>query len=103
MHMSDSEPPTAQPADSKASVAGAVAGQCRLTTRTCLGEAEAFARREPAKAVATAFGAGLLLHLLPLRAVTAVAIALARPALIILGLLKAWELCPCEFKPKPNP
>ena len=103
MHMSDSEPPNTQPADSNPAVAGAVAENCCAAPCTWLGQAEAFARREPAKAVASAFGAGLVLHLLPLRAVTAVALALARPALISLGLLKLWELCPCEKETKSNP
>ena len=63
-----------------------------------VGQAEAFARREPARAVASAVGAGLLLNLLPVRAILgalgAVAFVVARPALLFLGLLKAWELCP---------
>src|SRR5664279_3980536 len=44
-----------------------------------LDQAESFAHREPAKAVACAFSAGLLLHLLPTRASTAVVFTLARP------------------------
>ena len=61
------------------------------------GEISDFARREPAKAVAAAFGTGLLINLLPTRAVvgtvTAVGAALMRPFLISLGLTKAMELC----------
>ena len=62
-----------------------------------LHRAEEFARREPAKAMATAFGAGLLLNVLPARfiagAVTAVAVPFMRPTLLALGLYKAFELC----------
>ena len=69
-----------------------------------VGQAEAFARREPVKAVASAVGAGFLVHLLPMRAILgaliAVAFALARPTLLFLGLLKAWDLCPCKKEPK---
>ena len=58
--------------------------------------ADDFARREPTKAVVTAFGAGILLHMLPLGAITAALVAIAyslvRPFLLFLGLMKA-----CEF------
>ena len=58
--------------------------------------ADDFARREPAKAVVSAFGAGILLNLLPFSAIAAalvgIAFSLVRPALLFLGLLKA-----CEF------
>lgn len=66
-----------------------------------LGEADEFARREPAKAVASAFGAGFLINLLPLGAVVgtlvAVAFALMRPVLLFLGLMKAFELTRAKF------
>jgi hypothetical protein len=69
--------------------------------------AEAFARDEPAKAVASAFGAGLLLTLLPIgatvRVCAAILFALARPVLLGLGLRKAWELCPIEKPPSTHP
>ncbi len=59
--------------------------------------AEEFARREPAKAVASAFGTGVLLNMLPLGAIasacTGVAFSLVRPALLFLGVRKACELC----------
>lgn len=59
--------------------------------------ADDFARREPTKAVISAFGAGFLLNLLPLGAIVAaivgIALALVRPALLFLGLFKACELC----------
>lgn len=66
-------------------------------TSPLLRRADDFARREPAKAVISAFGAGFLLNLLPLGAITAaivgIAFALVRPALLFLGLIKAWEIC----------
>lgn len=59
--------------------------------------ADEFARREPAKAVGSAFGAGFLLNLLPLGAIASMLVGIAfsfvRPALLFLGLLKAFELC----------
>jgi hypothetical protein len=68
-----------------------------------LHSAEEFARRDPAKALAAAFGAGLLLNLVPSRVivgtVTAVAVPFLRPALLSLGLLKAFELCCKEERP----
>ncbi|MCE9518783.1 MAG: hypothetical protein K8R87_04370 [Verrucomicrobia bacterium] len=62
-----------------------------------LHDTEELVRRDPAKAIATAFGAGLLLNLVPPRvivgAITAVAVPFMRPALLGLGLFKAFELC----------
>lgn len=98
--MSDSEKPKTDPADASAKGVD----PCSVTCCTWLSEAEAFARREPAKAVASAVGAGFLLHLLPigaiLRALAAVAFALARPILIFLGLQRVWDICPCKKEPK---
>ena len=58
-----------------------------------------YVQREPAKAVISAFAAGILLPFLPLAAITAgvvrLARALLRPALLFLGLVKAGELCGC--------
>lgn len=55
-----------------------------------------FARHEPAKAVASAFTAGLLLNVLPIGAIagslTTLALRLARPALFLLGVIKVCEL-----------
>ena len=100
MNMSDSDIPTTDPATQNADGAG----PCPVACSTLLNEAEAFARREPAKAVASAFGIGFLLHLLPIRAIlaalAAVAFALVRPALLFLGLLKLSEICPCKTEPK---
>jgi hypothetical protein len=65
-----------------------------------LNDVEDYVRREPAKAAAAAFGAGLLLNFIPPRvivgAVTAVAAPFMRPTLLALGLLKACELCKPE-------
>lgn len=67
---------------------------------TWFDQAGAYARREPAKAVVSAFGAGFLINMLPLGTLVAVAFALARPVLLVLGLLKVWELCPCKPQSK---
>lgn len=67
---------------------------------TLFQRADDFARREPLRATASAFGAGFLLNLLPLGAIAAalvtIAFSLLRPALLLLGLLKAGELCRCQ-------
>ena len=88
MNMSDSEKPNTSPA----------------TPCNWLNQAGDFARREPTKAVVSAFGAGFLINLLPIGAIlgalAAVAFALARPVLIVFGLLKLWDLCPCKKQPK---
>lgn len=67
-----------------------------LATRF-MDEAETLARTDPAKAVAVAVGAGLLLNILPTRflvaSATAVTLTLLRPALLTLGVIKAFELC----------
>lgn len=69
-----------------------------------LSDIKDFASREPAKAVAAAFGVGLLLNLLPTRAVvgtlTIIGATLARPMLLTLGATKAMELC-CQKTPTP--
>lgn len=61
-----------------------------------LAQVEDYARREPAKAVAAALGTGLLLQLLPARALSrplaAAFTALLPPTLLGLGVLKALEL-----------
>jgi hypothetical protein len=66
-----------------------------------LSEADEFARREPAKAVASAFGAGFLINLLPIGAlvgtVATLAFAFVRPVLLFLGLMKAFELTREKF------
>ena len=73
----------------------------RLLDRV-LNDAEELARRDPAKAVAAAFGVGLLLNVLPKRfvvaSVTAVTLTVLRPALLALGVIKACELL-SQFQP----
>jgi hypothetical protein len=70
-----------------------------LYLQELLGKAETYVCREPMKAVVAAIGAGLLLKLLPPRAVarpiTALAVTLLPPELLGFGILKAFELC-CE-------
>ena len=65
--------------------------------------ADDFARREPARATLSAFGAGFLLNLLPLGAIAAalvgIAFSLVRPALLFLGLLKACEFYRTKSQP----
>jgi transcription initiation factor TFIIIB Brf1 subunit/transcription initiation factor TFIIB len=60
-------------------------------------DAETMARNEPAKAMAVAMGVGVILNVLPTRflvaSVTAVTLTLLRPALLTLGVIKAFELC----------
>lgn len=63
-----------------------------------LGEcADDYTRREPTKAVISAFGAGVLLNMLPIGAIVAalvgIAFTLIRPALLFFGLIKVCELC----------
>ncbi len=74
-----------------------------------LAQTEDYIRREPAKAAAVAFGVGLLLNLLPARAVVrplaSVGASLLPPTLLGLGLIKAFELCSdrCRSAPAPRP
>ena len=73
-----------------------------LCLQRMLERTEAYVRREPTQAVAAAMGAGLLLKLLPTRSIvrpiTTLTVALLPPALLGLGLIKAFELC---FQPTP--
>ena len=68
-----------------------------LCLQRTLERTEDFVRREPAKAVGAALGAGLALTLLPTRSMVKplaiVAAALLPPVLVGLGLIKAFELC----------
>jgi hypothetical protein len=68
-----------------------------FSARGVLGDIKAIACREPAKAIAAAFGVGLLLNFIPARVlvgtVTVVGATLMRPALLSLGVIKAAELC----------
>lgn len=78
-----------------------------LCLQRILERTEAYVRHEPAKAVAAAMGTGLLLKLLPTRAMvrplTTLAVTLLPPALLGLGLLKAFELCCQQTKFKSAP
>lgn len=66
-------------------------------TRRFLDDVEDFARKDPVAASAAAFGVGLLLTVLPARAVFGTAAALSatfvRPTLLTLGVIKGLELC----------
>ncbi|QIF02595.1 hypothetical protein [Roseimicrobium sp. ORNL1] len=72
--------------------------------RDILHEAEVTLRREPAKAVAMAFGIGLLFHVLPKRLIvstaTTTALTLLKPALLTFGIVKAAELVLSQSKPE---
>jgi len=61
-----------------------------------------YARREPTRAVVSAFGLGVLLNFLPLRlivsAIIGVFLLLLRPALLFLGLMKLTECVRSENK-----
>ncbi len=65
--------------------------------RRLIGDLQTFAQREPVQVMAIAVGAGLLLSLLPKRAVvgavTGIGAAALQPTLLALGLTKALELC----------
>lgn len=67
-----------------------------------ISEAETMAHNEPAKAVAAAVGVGIVLNVLPTRflvaSATAVTLTMLRPALLTLGLIKAFELCSSSSK-----
>lgn len=71
-----------------------------------LGDLKAFARREPVQAMAIAVGTGLLVNLLPKRAIvgtaTTLGTALLHPVLLTLGITKAMELC-CRSTSGPVP
>ena len=70
--------------------------------REWLTTTEEYVSRKPMQAAAVAFGAGLLLNLLPteviVKPLTVVASKLLQPALISLGLIKVFELC-CQRSP----
>ena len=72
-----------------------VSGSCCPGIDELKERVERFAREEPLQAVGAAFGAGLLLTLLPAGALIAglvrLAMALLRPALVVLGALKLYE------------
>lgn len=52
---------------------------------------ENYARKEPTKAVSAAFGAGLILTLLPVGGIVRLLFIALRPLLLILGFIKLYE------------
>lgn len=70
--------------------------------RNRLQDLKAYAHHQPLQAVAAAFGVGLLINLLPARAVAGTVSmlggALLKPVLISLGITKAIELT-CRVSP----
>lgn len=67
------------------------------SARQILADLVGLTRREPIKVAAAAFAAGVLINLLPRKAVarvaTAVGATLLHPALLSLGVVKAMEWC----------
>jgi hypothetical protein len=57
------------------------------------GDLQHFAEREPGKAAAAAACAFLALSIIPARVIVGTATALAKPALLTLGIIKAFEMC----------
>lgn len=78
-----------------------------LCLQRAFARVEDYVRNEPAKAVATALSAGLLLKLLPTRALArplaAAAAALLPPTLVGLGIVKVMELCLQQNPPTSAP
>lgn len=76
-----------------------------LCCNRLLAQTEDYIRHEPVKAAAIAFGVGLLLNFVPARAVVrpvaGVTASLLPPALLGLGLIKAFELCSEHFHAMP--
>jgi len=75
------------------------------SSSSLLAMAEDYARQDPTKAVVSAASAGFLINLLPIGAIisglVAACLTLARPVLLCLGLLKAFEFV--NSKPTNNP
>ncbi|MEN3943370.1 hypothetical protein WJU23_18865 [Prosthecobacter sp. SYSU 5D2] len=72
-----------------------------------LDDVKKFAHDDPPMAAAAAFGVGLLITMLPARALlgtaAVVGATLLRPTLLTLGLIKGMELC-CKKQPRlPKP
>ncbi len=90
MNIETLPPPTDSPS-------GPAAQPAENLAHRLMNEAESLAHRDPATVVAAALGAGLMLNLVPKRfivgSVTAITVTLLRPALITLGIIKAFELC----------
>ena len=71
-----------------------------------LDDVKKFAHEEPTKAAAAAFGVGLVITMLPARALLGTAALLGatllRPTLLTLGLVKGLELCCNKNTPSSN-
>ena len=52
---------------------------------------ESYTKEQPTKAVSAAFGAGLILALLPIGGILRLLFSALRPILVILGMVKVWE------------
>lgn len=71
--------------------------------QSLIAQANDYAKKEPAKALAAGLAAGLIVNLLPRRLFSGVArmtAPLVRPALLGLGVVKACELCSREPRPQ---
>lgn len=96
-HMNPAEAPTVSPpptATAPRDLYSLLRGRLR--------DLKAYAHQQPVQAVATAFGVGLLVNLLPTRVVagtvSTIGAAVLRPVLISLGITKAIELT-CHVTP----
>lgn len=71
-----------------------------------LSKTDEFARQQPTKAALSAFGVGFLINLLPIGmivgALVSIVFAMARPALLFLGLMKACDLYQAKNNPQSN-
>ena len=76
--MSEQEPTSASPASNAA-------------LDPLISSVENYARQEPTKAVSAAFGAGLILTLLPVGGIVRLLFVALRPLLLILGFIKLYE------------
>lgn len=76
--------------------------QVQSCARKMLADAKDFAQREPLTTAAAALGFGVLLNMLPPRALVGTAAVIGalivRPVLLSLGVTKALELC-CQYNP----
>lgn len=77
-----------------------------LSLQQTLKRVEDYVREQPAKAVAAALGVGLVLNLAPPRMLARITSTLASrllpPALLGLGVLKAFEICCEKIDSKPR-
>lgn len=52
---------------------------------------ETYTREQPTKAISAAFGAGLILALVPIGGILRLLFSALRPVLVLLGIVKVWE------------